>query len=191
LTTARQSLFRASARNPALYPASREQLLDAYRSYLNQMKAKLPELFATLPKAGLIVEATPAYTERQRPSATYEPGPIDGTRPGRVVVNTYNFAGISLGDVESIAYHEGIPGHHLQFSIAQERVDLPDFRMHREYTAYTEGWGPLCRAARQGGGFLSGSPQRLRPPPKRHVASHPSGRRYGASLQTLDTTAGG
>jgi uncharacterized protein (DUF885 family) len=82
LTTARQSLFRASARNPALYPASREQLLDAYRSYLNQMKAKLPELFATLPKAGLIVEATPTYTERQRPSATYEPAPLTELDPG-------------------------------------------------------------------------------------------------------------
>jgi uncharacterized protein (DUF885 family) len=136
----RSSFIAATAGNPALHPASAGQLLDAYRSYLNQMNAKLPELFRTLPKAGVIVEATPVYTEKQRPSATYEPGPIDGTRPGRVVVNTYNFTGISLGDVESIAYHEGIPGHHLQFSIAQERGDLPEFRMHREYTAYTEGW---------------------------------------------------
>jgi uncharacterized protein (DUF885 family) len=137
----RASFIAATASNPALHPASREQLLDAYRGYLNQIKAKLPELFGILPKAALIVEATPVYTEKQRPSATYEPGPPDGTRPGRVIANTYNFAHLSLGDVESIAYHEGIPGHHLQFSIAQERGDLPAFRMHTEYTAYTEGWG--------------------------------------------------
>lgn len=127
--------------DPKLHAASRDQILDAYRGYLNQMKAKLPEEFGTLPKNDLIVEATPSYTEKQRPSATYEPGILDGKHPGRVVVNTYNFAQIALWDAESIAYHEGIPGHHLQFSVVQERSDLPDFRKHREYTAYTEGWG--------------------------------------------------
>jgi uncharacterized protein (DUF885 family) len=126
--------------NPKLHAASREQLLDAYRRDLQQMKAKLPGLFGQLPRADLIVEATPAYTEQQRPAATYEVGAVDGARPGRLVVNTYHFTQIALGDAEAIAYHEGIPGHHLQFSIAQERGDLPDFRRHREYTAYTEGW---------------------------------------------------
>jgi uncharacterized protein (DUF885 family) len=126
--------------NPKLHAASREQLLDVYRMDLQQMQAKLPGLFGKLPHAELIVEATPAYTEQQRPAATYEVGPVDGTRPGRLVVNTYHFTQIALGDAEAIAYHEGIPGHHLQFSIAQERGDLPDFRRHREYTAYTEGW---------------------------------------------------
>jgi len=105
------------------------------------MKAKLPELFGTLPKADLIVEATPAYTEKQRPAATYEPGSPDGKRPGRVVVNTYNFSELYLGGAESIAYHEGIPGHHLQFSIALELSGIPEFRKKKEYTAYTEGWG--------------------------------------------------
>jgi len=126
--------------NPRLHAASREKLLDVYRMDLQQMQAKLPGLFGKLPHAELIVEATPAYTEQQRPAATYEVGPVDGTRPGRLVVNTYHFTQIALGDAEAIAYHEGIPGHHLQFSIAQESGDLPDFRRHREYTAYTEGW---------------------------------------------------
>jgi uncharacterized protein (DUF885 family) len=134
--------FNASIKaNPGLHPSSKEQLLDTYRADLDQMKAKLPELFGTLPKASLIVEATPAYTEKQRPAATYEPGSPDGKRPGRVVVNSYNFAEIDLGDAESIAYHEGIPGHHLQFSIALELGDIPEFRRKKEYTAYTEGWG--------------------------------------------------
>lgn len=135
-----QSFNAAANDNPRLHPSSAEQLLDTYRIDLNQMKVKLPELFGKLPEADLVVEATPSYTQKQRPAATYEPGSIDGKRPGRVVVNTYNFKQISLGGAESIAYHEGIPGHHLQFSIAQERSDLPAFRQHKEYTAYTEGW---------------------------------------------------
>ena len=126
--------------DPKLHAATRQQILELYRSALNQMAPKLPELFGLLPKASLIVEATPAYTEKQRPSATYEPGTSDGKRPGRVVVNTFDYAHISLADAESIAYHEGIPGHHLQFSIAQELQGIPEFRKHTEYTAYTEGW---------------------------------------------------
>jgi len=135
-----QTFNAAIKANPKRHPASKEQLLDLYRSYLQQMKAKLPGLFGRLPTAELIVEATPAYTEKQRPAATYEPGTLDGKRPGRVVVNTYHFAEIGLGDAEEIAYHEGIPGHHLQFSLAQELNGIPEFRKHKEYTAYTEGW---------------------------------------------------
>jgi uncharacterized protein (DUF885 family) len=133
--------FNAAIRaNAQLHATSKEQLLDLYRSDLDQIHARLAELFEPLPRASLIVEATPAYTERQRPPATYEPGPPDGKRPGRVVVNTFNVTDIQLGNVEAIAYHEGNPGHHLQFSIAQETTGIPEFRKHREYTAYTEGW---------------------------------------------------
>ena len=148
-----KSFNAAITADPKLHAASREQVLDTYRGYLNQMRAKLPEQFGTLPKSDLIVEATPSYTEKQRPSATYEPGTVDGKHPGRVVVNTYNFSQIALWDAESIAYHEGIPGHHLQFSVAQERSDLPDFRKHREYTAYTEGWGLYAEQLGKEAGF--------------------------------------
>ena len=136
-----KSFNAAIQANPKLHATSKDQLLDLYRSDLDQMHARLPELFGTLPRASLIVEATPAYTERQRPAATYEPGTPDGKRPGRVVVNTFNFTDIQLGNAEATAYHEGNPGHHLQFSIAQETTGIPDFRKFREYTAYTEGWG--------------------------------------------------
>ena len=119
---------KAIKADQTLHFTSAEQLLDVYRGDLRQMEAKLPQLFGTLPQAGLIVEATPAYLERQRPAATYEPGTPDGTRPGRVVVNAYNVRDIELGDAEAIAYHEGVPGHHLQMSIAQELTGLPEFR---------------------------------------------------------------
>jgi uncharacterized protein (DUF885 family) len=72
--------------------------------------------------------------------AYYDPGTADGSRPGRVNVNLYNFAERSLATVESVAYHEGIPGHHLQISIAQELTGLPEFRKYQDYTAFVEGW---------------------------------------------------
>jgi uncharacterized protein (DUF885 family) len=127
--------------NPKLHPASREQVLDTYRGYLARMQPKLPELFGTLPKAGLEVVAIPAYMEKQQAPAYYEQGTPDGKRPGRVNVNTYDYANRMLSDMEVISYHEGIPGHHLQIAIAQELTGLPTFRKYEFYTAYTEGWG--------------------------------------------------
>jgi len=134
--------FRASLKtNPKTHPASREALLDAYRGYLGPMQAKLPELFGRLPKAKFEVVAVPEYMEKTSAPAYYEAAAPDGSRPGRLFIDTYNAADRNLYSVEDIAYHEGLPGHHLQISIAQELTDLPTFRKHRGYTAYVEGWG--------------------------------------------------
>ena len=127
--------------NPKLKPTSREQILDAYRGYLGPMQAKLPQLFGRLPKAGFEVAAVPDYLEKTSSDAYYEAGTPDGSRPGRIRVNTYNPTGRNLCDAESIAYHEGLPGHHLQISIAQELEGVPDFRKFGGYTAFEEGWG--------------------------------------------------
>lgn len=105
------------------------------------MKPRLPELFGRLPRAPLEVLAVPAYMEKDQAAAYYDNGTPDGSRPGKVYVNTYNFADRSLAPVEAVSYHEGLPGHHLQISIAQELTGLPDFRKYSYYTAYTEGWG--------------------------------------------------
>ena len=131
----------AIAANPRLHPTSREALLAVYRADLDQMRPKLPQLFGRLPKAPLTVEAVPEFMEKDQAPAYYEQGTPDGSRPGTVFVNTYDFANRSLANVESISYHEGLPGHHLQISIAQELTGLPDFRKYLHYTAYTEGWG--------------------------------------------------
>lgn len=134
--------FRASLKdNPKLHPASAEALLDAYRGYLKPMQAKLPELFGRLPKAPFEVAPVPDYLEKNSAPAYYEAGTPDGSRPGRLRIDTYNATQRNLYGVESIAYHEGLPGHHLQISIAQELTDIPDFRKYGGYTAYTEGWG--------------------------------------------------
>ncbi|RSL18785.1 uncharacterized protein (DUF885 family) [Edaphobacter aggregans] len=134
--------FRAALQaNPKEHPASKEALLDAYKGYIAQMEPKLPGLFGTLPKAKVEVVAMPSYIEKDQAAAFYDQGSPDGKRPGRVDVNTYNFADRSMAPVEAVAYHEGVPGHHLQISIAQELTGLPEFRKQEYYTAYTEGWG--------------------------------------------------
>jgi uncharacterized protein (DUF885 family) len=136
-----KALQNAAAHNPKLFPTSKEQLLDAYRGYLDSMRPKLPQLFGRLPKATVVVVPVPAYIEKDQAAAYYEHGSPNGSRPGMVFVNTYQFETRSLADAESRAYHEGLPGHHLQISIAQELTDVPEFRKYLGYTAYTEGWG--------------------------------------------------
>lgn len=132
--------FRASLKtDPKYKPTSAEQILDDYRRYIAQMEPKLPELFTLLPKSPVTVEAIPAF---QASAAThYVTGTPDGRRPGRVVVATSNFAERSLIDDEAIAYHEGVPGHHMQLSVQQQLTGLPKFRLHGlGFGAYTEGW---------------------------------------------------
>ena len=132
--------FRASLKTNKKYiPTSSEQILDDFRHYIGQMEPRLPELFTLLPKSLVTVEAIPPF---QSASAThYVTGTPDGKRPGRVVVATSNFAERSLIDDEAIAYHEGVPGHHMQLSVQQQLTGLPKFRLHNlGFNAYTEGW---------------------------------------------------
>ncbi len=133
--------FRASLKtNPKLHAASAEALLDAYRGFLAPMEAKLPQLFGVLPKEKFEVAAVPDYMEKTAPPAYYEAGAPDGSRPGRLRIDTYNATDRNLYEVEDIAYHEGIPGHHLQISIAQELTGVPEFRKYEGNVAYSEGW---------------------------------------------------
>jgi uncharacterized protein (DUF885 family) len=131
--------FRESLKtNPKYIPASAQQILDDFRQYIAQMQPKLPELFGYLPGSPVTVEAIPDF---QAASAThYSTGTPDGKRPGRVVVATSNYAKRSLINDEAIAYHEGIPGHHLQLSVAQQMTSLPKFRQHLGNSGYIEGW---------------------------------------------------
>jgi uncharacterized protein (DUF885 family) len=132
--------FRASLKTNKKYiPTSEEQILDDFRRYIAQMQPKLPQLFTHLPKSPVTVEAIPAF---QSAAAThYMSGTPDGKRPGRVVVATSNFADRSLINDEAIAYHEGIPGHHMQLSVQQQLTGMPKFRLHGlGFNAYTEGW---------------------------------------------------
>ena len=132
--------FRASLKtNPKYIPTSSEQILDDYRRYIAQMEPKLPQLFTLLPKSPVTVESIPEFNASAM--THYMTGTPDGKRPGRVVVATSNFAERTLIDNEAIAYHEGIPGHHMQLSVQQQLEGLPKFRLHGlGFNAYIEGW---------------------------------------------------
>jgi len=132
--------FRASLKtNPKYIPTSAEQILDDFRHYIAQMEPKLPELFTLLPKSPVTVEAIPEFNAAA--ATHYMIGTPDGKRPGRVVVATSKFAERSLIDDEAVAYHEGVPGHHMQLSVQQQLTGLPKFRLHGlGFNAYIEGW---------------------------------------------------
>lgn len=132
--------FRASiAKNPKMFATSREQILDLYRHYIAGMLPELPKLFGHLPKTRLLVQAVEPYREKDAAGAEYHQGTPDGSRPGMVFVDTYDYRHRTLYDIEDTAYHEGVHGHHLQISIAQQ-LPLPPFRQQAAYNAYIEGW---------------------------------------------------
>jgi uncharacterized protein (DUF885 family) len=131
--------FRASINsNPKWTPTSAEQILNDYRHYIGEVQPKLVDLFTFIPGTPVTVEAIPSFQAAD--STHYQSGTPDGKRPGRVVVATSDFAHRTLVLDEAVAYHEGIPGHHMQLSVQQQLKGLPKFRLHTGFSAYTEGW---------------------------------------------------
>ncbi|QMV18321.1 DUF885 family protein [Granulicella sp. 5B5] len=131
--------FRAAINSdPKWKPTSEAQIVADFKHYIDQMEPKLPELFNLLPKAPVTVEAIPDFDAAA--ATHYVRGTPDGRRPGRVVVAVADPTHRTLVLDEAVAYHEGVPGHHLQISVAQQLTGLPKFRLHSGYSAYTEGW---------------------------------------------------
>ncbi|AFL89440.1 hypothetical protein Terro_3222 [Terriglobus roseus DSM 18391] len=148
--------FNASLKaDPKQHATSADQLLDAFRKPLVEMQARLPEFFGRLPKAPFKVQATPAFREANSAPADYEPGTPDGKRAGVFNANTYHYADRPMYTAEAIAFHEGVPGHHLQISIAQELTGIPTFRKQGGYTAFQEGWGLYAERLGKDVGFYT------------------------------------
>ena len=122
------------------YATSGQQILDLYTNYARNMEPELPKLFGHLPKSKLTVIPMEASRSKNAVPADYTDGTADGSRPGHINVNEWDPEHRLTLNIEAIAYHEGIPGHHLQISLAQELPDLPEFRKHAGYTAFVEGW---------------------------------------------------
>ncbi|HEY2324088.1 MAG TPA: DUF885 domain-containing protein [Thermoanaerobaculia bacterium] len=131
--------FREHVENDPKYkPASAQQILDDFSKHIADMRTKLPQLFTIIPSAPVTVEAIPEF---QKAAAThYQTGTPDGKRPGRVSVAVSDVQHRTMIDDEAVAYHEGIPGHHMQLSIQQTLKGLPEFRKHGGNSAYAEGW---------------------------------------------------
>ncbi|PYK29238.1 MAG: DUF885 domain-containing protein [Verrucomicrobia bacterium] len=138
-------------KDPKWKPTSGQQILDDYKKYIHQMEPKLPELFGLLPKSPVTVEPIPDFAKAA--ATHYVQGTPDGKRAGRVVVAVSNPTTRTMIDDEAIAYHEGVPGHHMQISIAQTLEGLPKFRLHGFYPAYAEGWALYSEALGKEIGF--------------------------------------
>jgi len=126
--------------DPKLHGVSGQQILDLYQHYTDQMYTKLPQLFGVLPKTKLVVVPMEAFRAPDSVPADYSIGTPDGSRPGRINVNEYDPTHRLLLNVEAIAYHEGVPGHHLEFSISAALTGIPEFRKFNYLPAYSEGW---------------------------------------------------
>ncbi|WP_422360445.1 DUF885 domain-containing protein [Reichenbachiella sp.] len=122
----------------------KEAYMDSATAIINNMKGRLDELFITKPKADMIVKRVEAFREQSAGKAFYQSPALDGSRPGTYYANLADSKNMPKFEMEALAYHEGIPGHHMQRSISQELEGIPKFRKFGGYTAYTEGWGLYC-----------------------------------------------
>lgn len=140
-----QDFFEFMRTDPRFYkpetPEGREEYLAEARAAIARMEADLPNLFNTFPKAGMIVQAVEPFRERSAGKAFYNRPAPDGSRPGIYYANLYRMSDMPTYQLEALAFHEGIPGHHMQIAIAQELEGVPSFRRFGGYTAYSEGWG--------------------------------------------------
>lgn len=136
-----QDFFAFTRTDPRFFHTSREAYLAEAEGHLARMTAKLPEFFNTLPKDPLVIKPVEAFREKSAGKAFYQSPAPDGSRPGTYYVNLYNLNDMSKNELEALAYHEGLPGHHLQRSIQGALGDLPAFRRFGGVTAYSEGWG--------------------------------------------------
>ncbi len=151
--------MRAIGKDPRfLYPDTdlgRKQIIRDFQTIFDQSKDKLPELFTRLPKAELKIESVPEFKAKTAPVAYYEPGDLKGVRPGVFYANTHDVSNQTKFTMPTLAYHEGLPGHHLQIALAQEIPNLPTFRKVVNFTAYVEGWALYCEQLASEFGFTT------------------------------------
>jgi len=126
------------------YPDSdqgRSDYMADAKAYIDKMEAKIPEYFGLTPEARMVVKRVEAFREKSAGKAFYQSPALDGSRPGIYYANLYDMSAMPTYQMEALAYHEGIPGHHMQRAITQELKGIPDFQKYASFTAYTEGWG--------------------------------------------------
>ena len=183
----RSALRSKPIQNMSRHPRSRSSTTSA--TTLRRWSRSCPELFTLLPNSPVTVEAIPSF---QAAAAThYVTGTPDGKRPGRVVVATSNFAQRSLIDDEAIAYHEGIPGHHMQLSVQQQLTGLPKFRQHGlGFNAYIEGWALYAEQLGKEVGFYQDPVSDYGRLSSRAVSRRAVGGRHRHSLQGMDARSG-
>lgn len=150
-----QQFFAHLRTSPQYFYTTREAYLAEVDAKVKAMEARLPAFFNTLPKAALQVKAVEAFREKSAGKAFYSSPSPDGSRPGTYYVNLYDLKDMSKTELEALAYHEGVPGHHLQRAVQTELTGLPPFRRFGGFTAYTEGWGLYTEELAKDMGFYT------------------------------------
>ncbi|AZQ61217.1 DUF885 domain-containing protein [Flammeovirga pectinis] len=154
-----QAFFEFMKSSPQFYYANtttgKQEYLHKATAIIDTMRTRLDDLFITKPKAEIIVKRVEEFREATAGKAFYNKPAKDGSRPGYYYANLYDMEGMPKYEMEALAYHEGIPGHHMQLALTQELSDLPEFRKSGEYTAYIEGWGLYAEFIPKELGFYS------------------------------------
>lgn len=135
--------------------AGRAAYLEDTQAIIDGMEKRLNELFGRLPKAKLVVKAVEPFREKSAGKAFYQSPAEDGSRPGIYYINLHDMTALPKYQMEALAFHEALPGHHMQIALAQEAEGLPSFRKHGFYTAYIEGWGLYAERIPKEMGFYS------------------------------------
>jgi uncharacterized protein (DUF885 family) len=155
----RPAFFKFIKEDPQFYypttPEGKAAYLKRANQIIDDMRARLDEFFITKPKAPLLVKQVEPFREQGAAGAFYEQPSADGSRPGVYYVNTIDMHGVPIFEMETLAHHEAIPGHHMQIAIAQELTGVPKFRMYGGNTAYAEGWALYCEYFPKEFGFYS------------------------------------
>jgi uncharacterized protein (DUF885 family) len=136
-----QRLLRGQPKDPAMFFATREQIEATARAALGRATAAQPQFLGRLPRTPCDIKSIEAHEEKDAPIAYYRQPSVDGSRPGTYYVNTFDPTSRPRFESESLAFHEAVPGHHVQITLAQEMTGVPEFRKHMGVTAFVEGWG--------------------------------------------------
>ncbi|HIG05136.1 MAG TPA: DUF885 domain-containing protein [Planctomycetes bacterium] len=139
--------------DPSFYHDDPEELLRGYRDICKRADAMLPQLFGRLPRAPYGVRKIPDFEAPRSTTAYYRPAPPDGSQPGWFYANTHDLKSRPRYEMEALALHEAVPGHHLQLSLQNELENLPRWRTTTHFTAYTEGWGLYSESLGEAMGF--------------------------------------
>ena len=149
------AFFEFLRTDPQFYYNTAEELLAGYRDICKQADPELTKLFRNLPRQPYGVIPVPSYIEKSVTTAYYQPGSNDAGRAGFFFANTYDLKSRPKWEMEALALHEAVPGHHLQLAVADEIVGLPEFRKYGRYTGYVEGWGLYSESLGEEMGFYT------------------------------------
>ncbi len=160
-TSSLPEIRRRLRADKSLFFHNGEEILAAARAALARAQAAEPRFLGSLPRTACVVKPIEPFEEKDAPIAYYRPPAVDGTRPGTYYVNTFEPETRARYEVETLAFHESVPGHHIQIAIAQELTGIPEFRKHAGVTAFVEGWGLYAEGLADELGLYSSPLQRL------------------------------